>query len=82
MSESFAQILREVATRHGLTVEDLKGRDRTPRVAIPRCEAMREGLSRTNLSSVNIGKRLGGRDHSTVLKIVKAYARRASEARG
>ena len=69
-------ILREVAAKHGLTVDDLIGQRRTNAVSHPRQEAMYRMRMETPLSLSAIGARLGQRDHTTVLHGVKAHARR------
>ena len=74
--ELFADILREVAGRHALRVEDLTGRRRTQPIAQARQEAMAEAWRRTALSKCEIGRRLGGRDHTTVIHGVRAHLAR------
>ena len=65
------EIIQKVASYYQITIEDLKGKSREQRYAIPRQVAMfilRED-SKINLSS--IGKLFGGRDHSTVLHAIR-----------
>lgn len=74
-------IIALVADRYGLTEAELKGPDRTFRVAHPRQEAM--FLCRQQgWSSGQIAMALGGRDHSTVIHGCQAHARRMAEGRG
>lgn len=66
-------IATDVAERHGLTVEDLRGDERRQGVSRPRQEAMwmmrqvkwADGTNR--YSYPRIGRFLGGRDHSTII---------------
>ncbi len=60
-------ILKSVATYYNVTDEDLKGKQRDKRVIVPRQVAIYLLRAETELSLVEIGKHLGGRDHSTVL---------------
>ena len=65
------EIIQKVAGYYQITIEDLKGKSREQKYAIPRQVAMfilRED-SKINLSS--IGKLFGGRDHSTVLHAIR-----------
>ena len=76
---AMAQIAAEVALRHGLTVEQLKGPCRLRQVAWPRHEAMARMRAETGRSLPAIGRFLGGRHHTTVLAGVRAH--QAREAR-
>ncbi len=60
-------ILKIVAGYYDLTVEDLLGRSRSRRVALPRQVAMYVLREEADLSFPQIGEELGGRDHSTVM---------------
>lgn len=60
-------IQREVAMKYSLDVKDLKSRSRTSEVAFPRQLAMYLACSMTDLSTTDIGKSFGGRDHTTVI---------------
>jgi chromosomal replication initiator protein len=60
-------ILRLVAKHFGLEVKDLKGKKRTNAIALPRQIAMYIARGYTELSTIEIGDILGGRDHTTVL---------------
>jgi chromosomal replication initiator protein len=61
------RILELVAKEWQTTVEALRGRDRSQKVAQPRQVAMYLLRKRTNSSLPQIGEILGGRDHSTVM---------------
>lgn len=71
-----AQILQEVAEDHGLTVSDLKGRNKKAAYAWPRQLAMLRIYDETSLSMPQIGRLMGNRDHTTIL-----YGMRAAERR-
>lgn len=77
---TYANILHETAERHGLTVDDIKGPRVDHKASRARQEAWRDALALTDLSSVNLGRLTGGRDHSTVLKGIKSLERRMAEA--
>jgi len=61
------QVVSVVAKNYGLTPERLKGRDRSHDVALPRQVAMYLLREEANISLLQIGAALGGRDHTTVL---------------
>ena len=60
-------IVRRVAEVFGVTVERLLGRDRSREIALPRQIAMYLLREEANISLPQIGERLGGRDHTTVM---------------
>ncbi len=64
---SLQEIVKAVAHFYGLSVEDLKSPRRNKAVALPRQVAMYLAREETDASLLEIGKVLGGRDHSTVL---------------
>ncbi len=61
------RILLEVATYFGIKVEDLLARSRKRTVSIPRQVAMYLLMHEIGLSPTQVGRLLGGRDHSTVI---------------
>lgn len=76
-----ARIMGGVAERFDLTKQDLAGHHRTSRVMLPRqicCYLMRQ---RTVMSLSEIGARLGGRDHTTILSAVRKIERLLAEGR-
>jgi chromosomal replication initiation ATPase DnaA len=77
----YIDIERQVALRHGITVEDLRGPCRARRVAWPRQELMWRARRETRLSLPQIGERLGGRDHTTVIHGVRAHQARLDRLR-
>ncbi len=64
-------VLRAVAERFGVDVENLKSLSRQARVVMARQVAMYLMRHLTDTSLPAIGKALGGKDHSTVLHAVK-----------
>jgi len=61
------QVLDIVAAYFGLRVDDLKGPRRTKKIASARHIAMYLARDLTDMSLPQIGRSLGGRDHSTIL---------------
>lgn len=70
----FAAILREVSDKYQIPIPLLIGPSRQRRVAWPRQEVMHRGYKETRLSTPQIGARLGGRDHTTVIYGIRAHA--------
>jgi chromosomal replication initiator protein len=67
-----AEAIRRVVARHyGVTEDAMRGKRRTSGVALARQVAMYVIRKKTNLSYVEIGRRFGDRDHSTVLFAVR-----------
>lgn len=71
-----AVIALRVAAKWGLTLEVLKGQSRRRSVAWARQEAMYEMYATGLFSSPQIGRFLGGRDHTTVLHGCRRHAAR------
>lgn len=72
-----ADILDQAAQVFGVSAADLIGPSRAQHIAYARqavCYALRE---QTALSLVEIGKLLGGRDHTTIRHAVQAAEQRA-----
>jgi chromosomal replication initiator protein len=61
------RILSAVAERYGVRIEALCGQRRTQSIALPRQVAMYLMRQLTDLSLVEIGRTIGGRDHTTVI---------------
>lgn len=61
------EVVRKVAEAFGLTVERMRGRERSREVALPRQIAMYLLREEANVSLPQIGDVLGGRDHTTVM---------------
>jgi len=75
---STQQILKEVAEKHGVTVEDLKGPCRRLKYALPRHEAAYRIVKELGFSLPKTGRVLGKRDHTTILNSVRKHAKRMS----
>ncbi len=60
-------ILREVADFYGCDLRALQGRGRSRNIVVPRQVAMYLLREETESSLMDIGKSLGGRDHTTVI---------------
>jgi len=61
------QIINLVAEAYGITVQQIQGRGRARKVALPRQIAMFLLRQEANISLPQIGEKLGGRDHTTVI---------------
>ena len=61
------EIVRQVASSFGITVEQICSRDRSRQIALPRQIAMFLLREEANVSLPQIGEALGGRDHTTVM---------------
>jgi chromosomal replication initiator protein len=72
------EIQKAVAARFELPVESLRGKRRTSSVAMGRQVAMYLTKQLTSLTLVEIGRRFGNRDHSTVLYACARIAERAA----
>ena len=60
-------IMETVAKKHEVTVDDLLSKKRNREIAIPRQIAIYLCREMTDLSTTNIGREFGGRDHTTVM---------------
>jgi len=60
-------IQREVCDKYAVDLKILKSRSRTNEIAFPRQLAMYLTCTLTDLSTTDIGKAFGGRDHTTVI---------------
>jgi chromosomal replication initiator protein len=69
------QVFRDIFDEHGVTPEMLKGKRQTRPISIARQEAMYR-LRQLGLTYPQIGRRLGGRDHATVIYGVRTHAKR------
>jgi chromosomal replication initiator protein len=78
------KIQQEVAEFYGLHPKVMRDTDRSigarePRLSHPRQVAMYLARKLTRMSTPDIGRRFGGRDHSTVLHALKAVEKRAAD---
>ncbi|MGB9723806.1 MAG: chromosomal replication initiator protein DnaA [Chloroflexia bacterium] len=62
-----AQVIETVARHYGLNPDDLRGKSRHQEVAVPRQIAMYLIREEIGMPLAEIGRELGGRDHTTVL---------------
>jgi hypothetical protein len=77
MRQTVANILREVAQEHGLTVASLIGHERSRHIVLPRHEAYYRAFTECpHVSYPEIARRIGGRDHTTILHGVRAHGAR------
>ena len=60
-------IMETVAKKHEITVDDLLSKKRNREIAIPRQIAIYLCREMTDMSTTNIGREFGGRDHTTVM---------------
>jgi chromosomal replication initiation ATPase DnaA len=82
MSFPSLQVLAEVAAAHGFSVMVLRSNWRGPsQLFAARQEAAKRLRTERGLSLNQIGRFLGGRDHSTVLRMVDDDYRRRQMAR-
>jgi chromosomal replication initiator protein len=70
-----AQIMKLVANDFGVSVEGMKSKSRAQKVTFPRQVAIYLARELTGVPLVEIGKRFGGRDHTTVLHAYGKIAR-------
>ena len=72
-------IQRVVALKYSVDVKDIKGHQRTASIALPRQVAMYLSCVMSELSSTDIGRAFGGKDHSTVLHARKKIEKKIEE---
>ncbi len=72
-------VQRVVALKYSVDVKDLKGHQRTASIAMPRQVAMYLCCVMTDMSSTDIGRAFGGKDHSTVLHARKKIEKKIEE---
>jgi hypothetical protein len=77
MRKTVADVIRETAAKHRISVADLIGQSRERRYVRPRQEAMYRVFTECpHISYPESGRRMGGRDHTTVLNGVKRHCAR------
>ncbi len=72
-------IQRVVAMKYSVEIKDLKGHQRTALIAMPRQVAMYLCCVMTEMSSTDVGRAFGGKDHSTVLHARKKIEKKIEE---
>lgn len=75
------KIIRDVASRHHLTPEEISSPTYAWRISHPRHEAMWELRRCTKLSLRQIAERLGCADHTSALYGIRAHERRIAEGK-
>ena len=70
------RIALEVCAKHNVKYISIIGKRRSRSIAWPRQEIYWRAYNETGASLPEIGSALGGRDHTTILHGVRAYARR------
>lgn len=60
-------VLREVHNYYNIPIEDILGRKRTKEIVIPRQITMYLLRSEADISYPEIGRKMGGKDHSTIM---------------
>ncbi|WIY54132.1 helix-turn-helix domain-containing protein [Devosia sp. YIM 151766] len=73
-------ILREVSEKHKVAMVDLLSTRRARAYVLARHEAMYRMRHETSMSYPQIGRRMGGRDHSTVMHGIRKHAERMEAA--
>lgn len=71
-------IIRDVAADHGMTVAEMISHRREKRLVRARWEAAARLAAETPLSLQQIGRKLGNRDHTTILYAIRKYRQIAS----
>jgi chromosomal replication initiation ATPase DnaA len=66
-------IILEVAEKYGVTANDILSDRRSRNLAQPRFEVCWRARNETRLSMPQIGRSIGGRDHTTVLNAIRRY---------
>lgn len=76
------RILQEAAANYRVSVEDILGGRRTRPIVRARHEAAYRMHHELRMSFPAIGRRLGGKDHTTIINGVNVHEKRLAEARG
>ncbi len=67
---TLSDIMQKVSEKYQVTPDDLKSNSRQNRIILPRFSAMFLARKLTDLTTTDIGKEFGDRDHSTVVNAV------------
>lgn len=79
---TYGLIERRIAAATGIPIKDIRGKRRSKALVFARQAISYWSIRLTDLSYPQIGRLMGGRDHTTILHGVKAYARkRASQGK-
>jgi len=74
-------IIKHVSNYYNITVSDLKSRNNSPQVSFPRQVAMYLCKKLTHCSLPEIGRRFGGKHHSTVIYAVNKIEKKRAQER-
>lgn len=74
--EVWRTIVLEVAQKHRLTLDQLRGQRRSPEYVLARHEVCYRLYTETGMSLPAIGSKLGGRDHTTILHGIRKHCQR------
>jgi chromosomal replication initiation ATPase DnaA len=77
--QTMRSIAERIAADHQIEVADLRGPGRSKRISHIRQQAMAEML-KAGFSTTQVGRFLGGRDHTTVVFGARQHAARSAEA--
>jgi chromosomal replication initiator protein len=80
-SATVDSIQKLVANYYDLKVSDLKSRNNSQQVAMPRQVAMYLSKQLTNCSLPDLGRRFGGKHHSTVIHAIQKIKKKRSAER-
>jgi hypothetical protein len=69
-------IVQEVCAKHGLTLPVILGARRSKQIVLARHEAFYRLSTETTMSLPQIGYRMGGKDHSTVIHGIRQHEAR------
>lgn len=75
------QILREVAKQFDVPVNELRGPSKVRHIAWPRQIAYMRLYDETSLSYPAIGRVMGDRDHTTIIKGIQAATKRLQQGK-
>ena len=67
---TISDIMSKIAEKEQVTVDELKSKSRHSRLILPRFKAMYLTRKLTEMTTVDIGKEFGDRDHSTVVNAI------------
>ncbi len=67
---TLSDIMKKVSEKYQVTPEDLKSNSRQNRIILPRFTAMFLARKLTDMTTTDVGKEFGDRDHSTVVNAV------------
>lgn len=80
-AEQWKSIIAEICEKHGIDWLDLASHRRSTEIVIARHEAMYRMRRETTMSLPAIGRKLGGRDHTTVLHGIRKHEQRMGMVR-